>query len=182
MTTPIAPLHSNSRRVIETDRLHLRQFREDDAAFVLEIFNDASFMRFIGDRRVRTMDEARTYIVKRLLANHHVEGMGPFLVQTRDTGISIGFCTLFRRDWLDAADLGFAFLPEYRSQGFAIEASRALLDHARNEMEFDRLVAIASAENEASARLLRRLGFTETGTIRPPGEEIDVVLFAIDLD
>jgi RimJ/RimL family protein N-acetyltransferase len=182
MNTPTAPLHSNSGLVIQTERLYLRPFREDDAAFVLDIFNDSSFVRFIGDRRVRTLDEARAYIAKRLLANHHLQGLGPFLVQTRDTGISIGFCTLFQRDWLETADLGFAFLPEYRSRGFAIETSRALLDHASNGMGLTRLVAIASSENEASAKLLRRLGFTETGMIRPPGEETDVVLFAIDLD
>lgn len=171
---------SPGKRIL-TERLELRPFREDDAAFVIAMFNDESFIRFIGDRNVRTMDQARDYIARRLLLVHHPEGLGPFLAELKQTSQAIGFCTLFQRDWLEDVDLGFAFLPEFRSQGFALEASRALLEYACNTMGFARICAIASSNNVASARLLGRLGFVPGGSVRPPGEDSDVSLFIVDL-
>lgn len=166
---------------IETERLRLRSFQSDDDGFVLRIFNDPSFLRFVGDRSVRTLDQARSYIDARLLPVHHSSGMGPFLVQLKPTGSPIGFCTLFQRDWLQAPDLGFAFLPEHRAKGYAVEASRALLEHARISLKCTTMVAIAAPENTASDRLLRKLGFRPDGTVRPPGEDADVVLFTTNL-
>jgi RimJ/RimL family protein N-acetyltransferase len=160
----------------------LRPFREDDAEFVLAIFNDESFIQFIGDRNVRTLDQARDYITSRLLQTHHPPGLGPFVAELQETSQAIGFCTLFRRAWLEDVDLGFAFLPEFRSRGFAIEASRAMLDYAHDTMGCTRISAIASSKNVASARLLARLGFVPSGSVRPPGEESDVSLFVVDLE
>lgn len=166
---------------IETERLRLRPFRSDDDEFVLRIFNDPSFLRYIGDRSVRTLDQARSYLEARLLPVHHSPGMGPFLVQLRATRSTIGFCTLFKRDWLKAPDLGFAFLPEHRAKGYAIEASRALLEHARVSLKCNTIVAIAAPDNTASDRLLRKLGFRRDGSVRPPGEDADVVVFTMNL-
>lgn len=168
-------------RLLETERLSLRRFVVDDDAFVLALFNDPDFIRFIGDRQVRQLLDARAYIADRFLPHYGAGGTGPFLVELKDSLTPIGFCSLFQRDWIGAVDLGFAFLPAWRAQGYAFEAAAALVTYARDELGLRQLRAITSIDNTASARLLSRLGFMEVGLIREPDEEEEVRLFAVDL-
>jgi RimJ/RimL family protein N-acetyltransferase len=168
-------------RLFETERLSLRRFIADDAAFVLALFNDPDFVRFVGDRGVRRLVEARAWIADRFLPHYETGGTGPFVVELKASLRPIGFCSLFRREWLDEADLGFAFLPEHRAKGYAFEAAAALMEYARSVLGLVRLRAIASVDNAASARLLARLGFTDIGLIRPPDEAEEVRLYSVDL-
>lgn len=165
----------------ETDRLVLRPFNLDDADFVLAMFNDPSFIRFIGDREVRTLEDAEAYIVERFLGFYDGDGIGPWVAELRSTGMPIGFFSLFRRDWLDDVDLGFALLPGHRSNGYAAEGARAMIAFARDTVGLERLVAIVSTGNEASIRLLDRLGFKRDQVVRSPGESTDLLLFVTRL-
>ncbi len=167
--------------LLQTERLILRRFRVEDAAFVLEMFNEPSFIRFIGDRGVRELEGARGYIEDRFLHYYSSGGIGPFLVESKATSVAMGFCSLFRRDWLEDVDLGFAFLPAYWSQGYAGEAAMALMRYASQTLGLRHLVAITTHDNEVSARLLDRLGFSAAGPVRPPGAAANVRLFAVDL-
>ena len=152
----------SSAPLIETPRLILRRLGLDDAAFILELLNDPAFLRYIGDKGVRCDDDAREYIQKGPLASYDRYGFGLFLVALK-TGEPIGICGLLKRDSLDDADVGFAFLPGFRSQGYALESAQAVLAHARDAWGLTRVLAITSPDNVASISLLHKLGFAFAG-------------------
>jgi RimJ/RimL family protein N-acetyltransferase/protein tyrosine phosphatase (PTP) superfamily phosphohydrolase (DUF442 family) len=150
----------------ETDRLRLRRLEEADAPFVLRLVNEPSWLRFIGDRGVRDLDDARQYMVggpQRLYSTH---GFGLFLVERRDDGVALGLCGLIKRDTLPDVDIGFAFLPEYWGKGYAREAAAATLRYARERHRLSRVVAITSLDNTASGRLLETIGMRYEGDLQ----------------
>ena len=177
----MTPFDSQSGAIAETGRLRLRRFDGSDAAFALELVNEPSWIRFIGKRDVGNLDDARRYLEKGPIAMYARHGFGLWCVALRSTGAAIGMCGLIKRDALPDVDLGFAFLPAYRSQGYAYESSVAVLAHAREALRMRRLVALVDPDNGRSAGLLERLGFYPEGTVRFPGEEKDVLQFAVAL-
>lgn len=166
--------------IAETERLVLRRLEGDDAAFMLGLLNDAAFLRFIGDRGVRTLDEARAYIVNGPMASYRRHGFGFWCVVLRETGAAIGISGLARRDTLGDVDVGFAFLPEYRSQGYALESAQAVMRLAREVYGLRRIVAITAPANAASAHLLEKIGLRFERMIRVAGEREEIRLFAWD--
>ena len=151
--------------VLQTERLILRRLSTDDAPFVFELVNDPDWLRFIGDRGVRTLDDARDYIRKGPIDSYERLGYGLYAVERKEGGRPIGICGLVRRDFLDDVDIGFALLPAFRGKGYAREAARAVMSHAR-DLGLDRILAITSQDNVASQRLLERLGLREEGNVR----------------
>lgn len=168
-----------SRRSLTTDRLTLRWFTEADAALMLAVWNDPDFVRYVGDRGIRTFDEAREALAQGILAMYRDHGFGPYRVATKDGDKPMGICGLFQRDYLDDPDIGFALLPEFCRQGYAFEAAVAVLDEAK-VAGLERVTAIVSPENVASIGLIEKLGLSPAERMRPPGEERDVLLYAID--
>ena len=159
----------------ETPRLRLRHVTEDDAPFILTLLNDPGWLRYIGDRGVRTLDDARRYIEqgpRRMYADH---GFGLFLVERKHDGTALGLCGLIRRETLPDVDIGFALAERFRGQGYACEAAAATLRHAREVLKLTRVVAIAMPENVASTRLLERLGlrFERTIIFGPAAETLN---------
>jgi RimJ/RimL family protein N-acetyltransferase len=152
--------------VLETDRLILRRLSADDAEFVLELVNDPAWLRFIGDRGVRTLDDAREYIRKGPVDSYSRLGFGLYAVEQKEGGSPIGICGLVKRDFLDDVDIGFALLPAFRGKGYAREAARATMSYAREVVGLERIVAITSADNDASARLLEEIGLRFERMIR----------------
>ena len=144
---------------LDTDRLVLREQTAADAAFVLALVNDPDWLRHIGDRGVRTLADARAYIETGAVAMVRRHGHGLFLVETRDGNVPVGLCGLLRRDGFADVDIGFAFLPAFRGQGYAREAAEATLAFAWHTLGASRVAAIVSPANEASIGLLTRLGF-----------------------
>jgi RimJ/RimL family protein N-acetyltransferase len=151
--------------MLQTERLRIRHFGPQDAAFILELLNDPDWIRFIGNRNLRTPDDARAYIEKSLASLYKRLGFGLDLVELRDTGEPIGMCGLIKRDTLEHVDLGFAYLPAFRGKGYGYEAGVAALDYGVHELGLERIVAITSPDNDASGKLLRRLGFEFQGAI-----------------
>lgn len=151
--------------IVETQRLRLRDFTPDDAAFAHALVNDPDWIRYIGDRDVRSLEDARRYLENGPMKQYATHGFGLWLVERRDDGVPVGMCGLVKRDKLADVDLGFAFLPAYRSRGFAFEASEGVLRHARAALGFQRIVAITSPGNEPSGRLLEKLGFVYETTL-----------------
>ena len=143
--------------VCETERLMLRHFSLDDAPFVMELVTDPSFIQNIRDTGVKDLDDACGYIEERLLASYAKHGFGLYLVALKD-GTPVGMCGLVKRDGLDDADIGYALLPRYWSQGYAQEAARAVMLFAREELKLRRVVGITDPDNQPSARLLQKLG------------------------
>lgn len=145
-------------QVLETDRLILRWLTVEDAAFILELVNDPSWLQFIGDRGVRTLEDARNYILKGPVEMYGRLGFGLYLVELKDEGVPIGMCGLIKRDSLKDVDIGFAFLPSFRGRGYAYEAASAVLAYGKSTLGLERIVAIVSPGNDRSIRLLEKLG------------------------
>lgn len=162
-----------------TSRLELRWLTENDAEFMLDVWNDPAFIRFVGDRGVRTTEQAVRALQGGLLETYRQHGYGPFLVTLSATGRPIGLCGLFQRPYLPDADLGFVLLPAYRSSGYAQEAAEATIDYARNILNLRRLSAIVARDNRHSVALLRKLGFRHEREFRVPGEDRDVSLYGL---
>ena len=163
--------------IIETERLLLRRQTLDDAPFILALLNEPSFIRFIVDRGVRTLEATREYINSGPLASYARHGFGLYLTVLKATGEPLGICGLVRRDGLDDVDLGYAFLPAHWGKGYASEAAAAVLDYARRALGLARLAAIVSVDNDRSIKLLERLGFQFERLIRLPGDDEEIKLF-----
>src|SRR5512142_1155942 len=157
--------------VAETERLLVRWFEPGDAAFILELVNEPSWIRFIGDKNVRDVEGARAYLERGPIDSYRKRGFGLNLVALRASGAPIGMCGLIRRDTLPDVDIGFAFLPQYRSRGYAREAAQATLAHGRDALGLKRIVAITSPDNDASGRLLQAIGLAFECLHQLPGAE-----------
>lgn len=165
--------------VIETERLSLSRLTLDDCGFIVELLNEPAFMRFIGDKGVRTVDDARVYLEEGALAQYDSHGYGLFRVAGKADGRAAGICGLVNREEFDSPDLGFAFLQAYWSRGYAREASEAVLTHARDILGIPRIIAMADADNKQSLKLLEKLGFEYEKMVTMPGETDEVRQYAI---
>jgi ribosomal-protein-alanine N-acetyltransferase len=164
--------------VLETERLRLRWLTRDDAPFIIELLNDPSFIRFIGDKGVRTKEDAEKYLVNGPLASYEQFGYGLYATELKDSSVPIGICGLLKRETLPHPDIGFAFLPAYWSQGYAFEASNAVMRHARAAFNLSTILAITTPENEASGKLLAKIGMAFDRLIKLTPESDEVKLFS----
>jgi RimJ/RimL family protein N-acetyltransferase len=168
-------------RTLETARLRMRPLAFDDAPFVVELLNEPSFLRYIGDNGVRSTEDACRYLREGPLAMYERVGFGLLAVERKDSGGPIGICGLLKRDTLPHLDLGFAFLPRAWAQGFAFESAAGVLADAAANRGLTRVLAITSLDNAASMGLLAKLGFRDEGTVRLMPEADEVRLLARDL-
>lgn len=166
---------------IDTERLRLRRLTLDDAGLMLSIWNDPAFIRFVGDRSIRTIEEARAALEAGAFKLYAEHGFGPYRMSLKSNGSAVGICGLFRRAGLEDTDIGFATLPQHCGRGYGFEAARAVVEHARIDARLTRLTALVSPENVASVRLIEKLGMMFEKIIRMPGETADVRLYAIQL-
>ena len=146
----------------------------DDAQFILTLLNEPSFLRYIGDKQVRNLDDARQYILNGPVASYERHGFGLLLVELKESHTAIGMCGLLKREELPDPDIGFALLPDFWSKGFAFEAASAVLASEK----LPRILAITSLDNEASINLLERLGFRFERVIRLTPDSEPLKLFA----
>jgi RimJ/RimL family protein N-acetyltransferase len=161
----------------ESTRLRLRELDARDAAHVLALLNDPDFLRHIGDKGVRTHDDALAYLRDGPCASYAARGFGLWAVEDRRDGAWLGMCGLLQRDWLEAPDIGYAFLPAARGRGVGREAAEAVLEWARVR-PLPRVLAIVSPDNAASIRLLEAVGFVADGSVQPPGEAAAIARYA----
>ncbi len=164
-------------KVLETDRLVLRWLEVADAPFILELLNDPSFIRYIGDKGARNLDDARNYILNGPVASYEQFGFGLYATDLKESGVPIGICGILKRDTLPHPDIGFAFLPAFWNKGYAQEASAAVLKYAKKNFGVDRVLAITTPDNEASAKLLGKLGLRFDRLTRLSPEAPEVKLF-----
>ena len=154
---------------------------EKDADFILELLNDPSFIRNIGDRKVRTLDGAKAYITDGPVASYAKNGFGLYLVELKESSESMGMCGLIRRNTLKDVDIGYAFLPKFWSKGYAFEAAQVMKQYAREEIGLKRLVAVVDPDNLPSIHLLEKLGMRFEKMVRLSADDIDLKLFAVEL-
>lgn len=145
--------------ILETARLTLREATAQDGPFILDLLNAPGFIKGIGDRAVRTLDQARDYIETRMVGSYRDHGFGMWVVAAKGEGEPAGLCGLVRRDVLPHVDLGYAFLEPWWGLGYAQEAAAAVLAHARNVLGLTTVSAIVNLDNAASRRVLEKVGF-----------------------
>ena len=163
--------------LLETKRTRIRLMTAADAPFIRDLLNEPSFLRYIGDRQVRTPDEADVFIETRYRQSYRDHGYGLYIVESRTSGESMGICGFVRRETLSDADMGFAFLPRFEGQGLAYEAAVATLQYGRSALGLSRVLAIAQTDNARSHSLLTRLGFQFDSLLTMPGETTPLSLF-----
>jgi RimJ/RimL family protein N-acetyltransferase len=168
-------------RVLTTERLVLRPFQREDGAFLVRLLNEPSFIANIEDKGVRTRAQAILYIARTLQASYRDHGHGMYRVALRDTLQPIGACGLVQRDPDPELDLGYAFLPAFWGQGYALEAARAVVEVARTDLGRRELFALVTPDNGRSIALLGRLGFAFAQNLpRVPGPGL-IALYALRL-
>lgn len=167
--------------VIETERLQLHAFAADsdsDVAFMHRLLNEPSFLRNIGDRGVRSLEDAHAYLLKGPVASYAANGFGLYRMQAKSNGVTVGTCGLVKRATLEDADLGYALLPEFCGMGYAIEAASAVLAHGHGALGLLRVLAITNPDNTASIRVLEKLDFRFENMVQWPPDNIALKLFA----
>ena len=167
--------------VLETERLILRQMTTGDAEFILGLLNEPSFIQNIGDRKVRTTEEACSYILDGPVRSYEKNGFGLYLIVLKESHESIGMCGLIKRDGLEDVDIGYALLPKFWSKGYAVEAAGAAKEYAKNVIGLKRMVAIVDPANESSIRVLEKIGLRYEKMIRLSADDIELKLFGIGL-
>lgn len=171
----------NPETLIETERLILRKLTVEDAPFMLRLLNEPSFIKNIGDRKVRTLEDARAYIADFPLASYAQFGFGPYLTQEKESQAEIGICGLRKRALFDAPDIGYALLPEYCGRGYALEASKGLMSYAKTTLGLTHMFGVVNQDNAPSIRLLEKLGFTYLKNVSLEAESKEVNLFVTDI-
>jgi len=169
-------------KILETERLILREIDEGDAVFMLDLLNQPSFIKYIGDRNVRNLEQSREFIESRYRASYRNNGYGLYAVELKEDHTPIGICGFVRRDTLPDADIGFAFLPQYERRGYAFESASATMEYGRKVLGLNRVLAITSVDNEASGRLLGKLGFKFDGLTTLSGSTEEIKLFSYQTD
>ena len=172
--------------VIATPRVSLRELDLGDAEFILELLNEASFIRYIGDKGVRTLADARDYILQGPMDSYARNGFGLYAACLRDAarngvpiGTPMGICGLVKRAGLSDPDVGFAFLSRFWSKGYAVESAAAVLAHARGVLNILRIVAITAPDNAQSIALLEKIGLKFERTIRLDDHAPELMLFGL---
>ena len=138
----------------------------DDAAFILELLNEPDWIKYIGDRGIRTIIDAKKYIVEGPMTMYAEHGIGLCAVELKESSTPIGVCGLIQRDFLKDVDLGFGYLSKYWGKGYAYEAAKAVMSYGVDELGYHRIAGFTSLENEKSANLLQKLGMKDEGKIR----------------
>jgi len=163
--------------VLETERLRLREFTTEDTEFIVELFNSPGWLKFIGDRKVKTTQQARHYLENGPIKSYSRNNYGLYLVEKKDDGAPVGMCGILKRESLDHPDIGFAFLPQHNGKGFAFEVASALIAYAREKLGITRLAAITVPGNERSIRLLEKIGLTYQKRFKFPNSTEELLLY-----
>lgn len=167
------------KKILETKRLILRELNTRDAAFILTLLNTPTWLKFIGDRGVKNLDDAEKYILNGPVKSYTENGFGLYIVQLKNGGIPIGMCGLIKRDFLEDPDIGFALLPEFEGKGYGYESSSAVLSYAQKELGMKKIAAITVKENTNSIHLLEKIGLHEEGTVVYPATREELMLFTV---
>ncbi len=167
--------------VVETERLILRKFTLQDAPFVLNLVNTPTWLRFIGDRNVHSIEDAERYLLNGSLKSYQEHGFGFYAVLTKESFQPVGMCGLVKRDSLKDVDIGFAFLPDSAGKGYGFEAATATMSLAKNTLKLKRIIAIVDPENEISIGLIKKIGLTYERMLQLSPDDIELMLWGKSL-
>ena len=168
-------------KVLETERLVLREMTADDARFILELLNTPKFLKYIGDRGVRTVKQSAAFIENRYRQSYHDHGFGLYTVELKDDGAPVGICGFVKRGSLPDPDLGFAFLPQFEKHGYGFESTVAMMEYGRDVLRVSRVLAITTPDNDRSGKLLEKLGFKFERMLNEPHDNEILNLFSLEM-
>ena len=163
--------------ILETDRLKLREFGLDDTKFIIELVNSPGWLKFIGDRNIKTKADAKNYLKYGPMKSYLENGYGLFMVEKKDDNTPIGMCGIIRRDNLEHPDIGFAFLPSYNGQGYAYEIASATLEYAKKVLKIPEILAITVGDNVKSIALLEKIGLKFIKKIHLKDDKEELLLY-----
>ena len=170
------------KTILETERLRLREFNPGDCKFIIRLFNSPGWLKFIGDRKVKTIEQALYYLETGPMKSYKEHGYGLYLVEKRDDATPVGMCGLLNRKTLEHPDIGFAFLPPFSGQGYALEIAKATLAYASDKLGITKIAAITLPENLKSIRLLEKIGLRYHKRFSFPNSTEELLLFVTDDD
>ena len=166
-----------SKPILNTKRLLLREAELSDSPFFFELLNTAKWLKYIGDRGIKTLNDAEKYINDKLIKSYKTNGFGLYVYELKDSHIPIGICGFIKRDYLDSVDIGFAILPEYERKGYTYEISDAVMKYGKETLGINKVVAITTKDNIASQELLKKIGFNFKSYITEPDTDEELLLF-----
>ena len=171
----------NQYKNFETERLVLKPTSEEDAEFIFELLNTPKWIKYIGDRNIKTVENAKDYIKIKMLPQLKRLGYSNYTLIRKSDNHKIGTCGLYDRDGLEGIDIGFAFLPEYERNGYAFESANKLMNAAFNEFEITKINAITVKDNISSQKLLEKLGLKLNGTTKLPDDDVELLLYKMEM-
>lgn len=169
------------KNILRTERLIIRKLTFDDSLFIVQLLNSPGWLKYIGDRGVKTEEDAKLYLQNGPLLSYEKYGFGLYLVMLLETGDPIGMCGILKRENLEHPDLGFAFLPEFTGKGYAYEAANAVIQFAGQRLEIKTLLAITLPENLNSIKLLEKVGMKYDGVVKSPDGKDNLNLYKMEL-
>jgi len=164
--------------LLKTERLLINMITLDDAPFLKALMNDKDWILNIGDRGIRTIEDAEDFIKTRFFKSYKENGFGFYSMVIKDTFEMIGIVGLVNREGLEYIDIGYGILPEFRGQGFAYEATKSIYDYSKDTLKLKKIVAIVNPDNIRSIKLLQKIGLSFEKMVRLPGEDKDIKLFS----
>lgn len=165
-------------KILSTDRLTISRFTLEDASFIRELMNDKDWIQNIGDRGIRTNQDAENYIKDRFFKSYKENGFGFYLLRLKSSNERIGTAGLVDREGIEGIEIGYGMLPAYRGKGYAFEATKAIMHYAKNNLNISEIVAIVNPDNVKSIVLLEKLGLHYTKMVQLPGEEKEIKYFS----
>jgi len=163
--------------ILQTPRLFLREFTIDNTGFIVRLLNSPGWLKFIGDRNVKTEEQAQDYLLNGPIKSYRENGFGLSLVGTKDNDTPVGMCGLVKRSNLDHPDIGFASLPEFMGQGYAHEIAQAMLTYAREVLHIKQVLGITVPDNQASINLLQKVGLKFDKSFAFSDDDKELLLF-----
>lgn len=164
--------------ILQTERLNLRKFRIDDTKFIIDLVNSPGWIEFIGDRNIKTLEEAKNYLDNGPIKSYEVNGYGLSLVELKNEKGPIGMCGIIKRDNLENPDIGFAFLPDFIGKGYAFEIANATMSYAKEKLNLSIIYAITVSNNKPSINLLEKLGMKFIKLFCLPNDDDELMLFS----
>lgn len=162
---------------LETERLILKPTSKADAELILELMNTAKWIKFIGDRNIKSIEDAEKYIMDKMVSQFERLGYSNYTLIIKSNNVKIGTCGLFDREGLAGIDIGFAFLPEHEKKGYAYESALKLVEIAFKEFGITEINAITTKDNISSQKLLEKLNFALSGTTILPDDNEELLLY-----
>lgn len=164
--------------ISSTNRLILREAKFNDASFIFELLNNPTWIEHIGNRNIKNLKDAKSYIQKALIDSYELHGFGMYIMTLKESGKPLGLCGLLKRENLEHYDIGFAILPAYAGKGYTFEAGQLVIEQAYTDFGIETVYGITYDGNIASQKLLEKLGLKHIKNIKFGDYDEESMLFS----